>query len=233
MCFILFCCISFLVAHLFSLFFCLFFCVLFLLAKARNATLLWASAFPSGKFLRTLRATVRINHLPRSTELSHKQRLYASRVVEHDFFSPSFVLPAQSAALRRALDGAELGALWIAKPGRSGSGKNVRVLSCEGVRALLAPMEAAGGEESVSLFILLPVLFHRESCLQFDSLVADNDVDDDRGRRGAGEGEGEVTLQGAAHEVVGCEKRFYQHERAASEEEADKGRLWLSRLPLH
>ena len=124
-------------------------------ASARECTLLWSSAFPSARFMRELRPTVRMNHLPRSTELSHKQRLYASPVAKEPFFAPSFVLPAHAAALRRALEEDEGNdGLWIVKPGRSGSGRQVRVLKSAAVRKLLdgdARCDGGGEEETLPL----------------------------------------------------------------------------------
>ena len=113
---------------------------------AAAATLLWASAFPSTMLLNKLMPSVRLNHFPRSTELSHKQRLYANaRVANASFFAPSFVLPAQLAVLREALDAAaDAASLWIIKPGKSGSGKNVRVVTTDGVRRMLDVRLGAG-----------------------------------------------------------------------------------------
>jgi len=164
--------------------------------ELRECDLLWTNAFPPSSMLAKLPQdgrTVYVNRFPRSTELSHKDRLqYSLRAgAAVDTAPQTFVLPAEKEAFFAAAAAAaecEPAGIWIAKATAAGEGRGTFLCRWplhEDVRARLLERP-----QVVSSYIQEPLLVDCRGDLL------------PRGIHRAAGGLGEGTQEGGGHEGI-------------------------------
>ncbi|XP_046401476.1 tubulin polyglutamylase TTLL5 isoform X2 [Ischnura elegans] len=157
--------------------------------------LLWTGAHPKPHLLRALTPYQRVNHFPRSYELTRKDRLYKNiekmqllKGVRHfDFIPQTFVMPGDFRELCSAHH--RVRAPWIVKPVASSRGRGIFIVNCPNqvpmeecvvARYIEDPLLVGGHKCDLRLYVLvtsvdpLIIYMYEEGLVRFATVKYDS-----------------------------------------------------------
>ncbi|KAG8235258.1 hypothetical protein J437_LFUL014258, partial [Ladona fulva] len=154
--------------------------------------ILWTGAHPKPHLLRTLAPYQRVNHFPRSYELTRKDRLYKNiekmqmlKGIRHfDFIPQTFVMPGDYRELCSAHH--RLRAPWIVKPVASSRGRGIFIVNCVPMeecvvaRYIEDPLLVGGHKCDLRLYVLvtsvdpLLIYMYEEGLVRFATVKYDS-----------------------------------------------------------
>ena len=100
-----------------------------------NQTLIWSSGSVKPEIYKTLKKYQKINHFPKSTEITRKDSLYKNicklqtqflSTKQFNFIPESYILPNEHKFLEESME-KDQNSIWIIKPVASSQGKGISV----------------------------------------------------------------------------------------------------------